>query len=163
MKTKHAWYSKCIGAALLVSASYAASAAALTCPVGEIPAKDAKTCVPRDDPKPQLDINKFNGSLRTQAVACNAVNETQAIIVTSATEISRINASLNDAQHELQKLPKDGNKAEAQAKIDNWKNLRSVEEKKIREAEKAQRIAKKKQRAAAKQVEKEGMKPLDCL
>ena len=160
MSIKQAWFSRGISAVILASAVYAAPAMALVCPMGEVPSgKVPEQCVKRDAAKPQLDVEKYSGAQKAQAIACNKTNAAHTAIVESSTEIARINTSINEAQHQKQHH----DKAAAEADIAKWKELRKTEEAKLKQAQADENAGKKAHRKAVRQLKKDGGTSLDCI
>lgn len=149
-------------AALIVGALYTLPAAALTCQPGEEAYGEPPQCIKKGDIKPQLDVEKYSGSQKSQAEACNKSNAARTVIRDSGDEIERLNNSINAAQHEVQDA-KGADKDAPKAKVAELKAQRKAEEKKLKQAQADELAAKKAYRKATKQVKKDKGTSLNCI
>lgn len=153
---------KLLAALMLIGAGYALPAAALTCPAGEKASADGKSCAAWEAPKAQLDTSKYEGSLKSEAEACNKLNQAKVDSSESTKEIGRINADL-DAHFVERKKAKDADaKAKIGAEIDKLKADRKAQETKLAAAKKEMNAGKKELRAATKAVKKDKKESLNC-
>ena len=150
-------------ATLLAGAAFSLPAAALTCPHGEVARGTPAQCEKWDQAKPQLDVEKYTGALKTEAQSCNKTNAARAAIMQAGEEIERLNASINVAQHEVQDAAKGAPKDAAKAKVADLKAKRKVEEDKLKQAQADELAGSKEHRKAVKAVKKEKAEPLNCI
>lgn len=162
MSKKQAWSTKYVAAMLLMGVGYALPAAAITCPHGEEPAKDGKTCTKWEAPKPQLDVSKYEGAQKQEAEACNKLNQAKTDGSTITKEIESLSSSIDTHYVEYRKLPKGAEKDKVKGEIDKLKADRKAAEAKLGKAKSDMTAGKKEVRAAKKALKKEKKESLNC-